>query len=175
MSEANAIVPKSWRLESGEEVLREEHVDLKGRDRNEIDNPVRRIGWSLVFFVAGLFFFARRGPEFFAGQVDWTAYLAIVLGVLLIAFSIWMVTRRRAPSPWAEMSKFVFTNTRIALLDSQRRLLDEIALDQIEDVVLIDYGVSVIRKDDPELKRMFGILYVPDHDELFEFVRNTYT
>ncbi|MEC9249810.1 MAG: hypothetical protein VX501_04110 [Pseudomonadota bacterium] len=175
MSEAMPIVPKSWRLESGEEVLREQSVDTEERDRNEIDNPVRRIGWSLVFLVAGLFFFVRRGPEFLAGQVDWTAYLGIVLGAALIALSIWMLTRRRAPSAWAAMSTFVFTKTRVVLLDGQRRLLDEIRLDEIEDVVLIDYGVSIIRKDDPELTRMFGILYVPDPDELFEFVRDTYT
>ncbi|MDM7984464.1 MAG: hypothetical protein QUV02_08425 [Maricaulis sp.] len=174
MSEAMPIVPKSWRLESGEEVLREERADRRLRDLGEGDNPWARALGLLLFGGFGAFLLYRQTTGVIEKGFEWWQLITfpMALGILYLGV---MSLRKSEPSPWAQLDRYVFTNNRIALLNESGALLDDVRREDIDDVMLDKKLVVIWRKPDTGKFDSFNIAYTDQPDELFEFVRDTYT
>lgn len=172
--EQEASLRPVWKMEPGETVLRELPVDRKKRDKGEVDNPVQRV-FSFLFFAGfGVWIlfshFANLGES---GPNLWT-FVALAFGGGAIALGV-MLARKKPPTAWSNMERYILLDQKLVLIDESERLVDQVRRDEIEDVVLQDDHVSVLRIGDDELVYMFNINYVDKHEDVFEFVRETYT
>jgi hypothetical protein len=172
--DVTALHRKKWVLQSNETIFREESVNGRARDEGEVDSPKQRI-ISLVFWsCVGAYFLYPNITGVMSNGFEWWNVLGFPVGLGAIALGVW-TARKTPPTPWADLERFIFTDERIVALDTTDRIMDEISQGEFEDIIVDKrYGVSCIRPNDPELKRMFTICYLDDYDEIFEFVKATY-
>lgn len=177
MSEAMPIVPKSWRLESGEEVLREAAIDARVV---ELDRRLeRRSTWRHVVLFGG--FAVVMVVALVAQAADGRAPIStmdwIVFGGLATAASVFAIIRLRSrQSAKPELpTRYLFTNLRIMLLDSANCLIDWIVASEIESVCIDENDIVRVSRNEDDVIPYFWLRGIEDPDELFEFVRDTYT
>jgi hypothetical protein len=178
----------TWTQRPGETVLREIVVDTAQRGRGEGKRPQYfYLVWMLL--LAGYLLWKVAG-DLRKGGWDWPSLfggepLLGLLGLLgaVVALGLFAVLlNARRPSPWLDMERYVFTDQRICLLDPEGRVMDGIKASEIDDIILTaprtgrpPYSVDCLRADDPDLKRMFSILYVDDLEDVFDFVKSNYS
>lgn len=166
-----------------EAVLREVEVDARLLTKGEAGSPqyfylfglpllAMWIGWRQFWFLVG------AGWDFSALMN--MSGLAAAIGILLIV-AIWLfLMKPRSPSPWLDMHRYVFTDSRILLLDAVGGTMDEISSDQIVDIIATQngrgavYSIDCLRLDDPDLECMFSIIHVVDIEAIGDFVRANY-
>jgi len=175
----------TWTQRPGETVLREIAVDAELRDRGEGKRPQ-------YLFLVGLpvlagYLLWKQVDDLAQRGWDWPSLfgrdpLLGLVGVAL-ALGLWIVLLRAGrTSLWLDMDRFVFTDQRISLLDREGRIMDGIKPSEIDDIILTSPGngrpphsVDFLRADDPDLERMFSILYVDDLEDVFDFAKSSYS
>jgi len=169
---------KKWALKPDETILREESVDPRLRDKSEVDDPMSRYCWFAILSGVGLaqlYYSAtlllEKGVVWFGGGT--------VIGVVLLGVGIWGLRKPNA-SPLADMDRYLFTDKRIALLDTSSQIIDQIRKSNVGDISFYkrfhlfgrsnNFFCSCL--DDPD--RLFPIIFLANPKEIFEFVKTTY-
>lgn len=168
------LITQPWRLVSGEAVLREVPVLHKKRDRGERDNPRQRLYNFALFAGLGAYVLYTNLTSVLEQGVEWWNYLGVPMGIGFVFLGI-LTARKTQPTPFANMDRYVFTNMRLALLDASSRALDIIAPEEIDDVILDERTILLLRAGDDAFDRSFSVLYIENPQDVFEFVRDTYT
>lgn len=177
MSDAMPIVPKSWRLESGEEVLREAAIDAQVV---ELDRRLeRRSTWRHVVFLGGfaVVMFVALVAQAADGRAPISTMDWIVFGGGATVAAVFAIVQLRSMQ-FADSSlptRYLFTNLRIMELDRANCLIDVIAAGEIESVCIDENDIVRISRNEDDVIPYFWLRGIEDPDELFEFVRDTYT
>jgi len=156
-----------------ETILRIETIDKKRRDKQTREPSWRRLSRAAVLGLIGvvnLYLGALRVldegigmPALFAG--------AMGVGALFLAVRILL----EGPSFFEAMDRYVFTDRRIALLDSSDQIIDEISSDLLGDMTRDKrYEVTIHWANDLSRDRIFPIFHLNDFNETYEFIAANY-
>jgi len=156
-----------------ETILRVEVIDKKRRDRSEREPDWRRYARGAIYFLIGVALLYLGTSRFLEQGID----LPVISGGMMGCFAIFLaiLTFRRKPSFFASMDRYVFTDRRIVLLDSNDQIIDEIGADMLGDLTRDKrYEVTIHWANDPTRDRLFSIIYVNDFNEIYEFITANY-
>lgn len=170
-------VAETWTLADGETVLREAVIDGQVV---ELDRRLeRRSAWRHIILFGGgaVMMIAALVVQFADGRVPLSTMEWIVFGGGATAAAVFAIVNLRSmPSAKSALpARYLFTNLRIMLLDSANRLIDAITGSEIESVCIDENDVVRVSRDEEDVIPYFWLRGIDDHEDVCEFVRETYT
>lgn len=165
--------PRKWSAASSEKVLRIETIDKKRRDKHTREPAWRRLVRVAILSLIGVLLLFAGVSRFLEEGIGMPALFGGVIGVgaLFLAGRIF----RQGPSFFEAMDRYVFTDRRIALVDSNDQIIDEIGSDLLGDVTRDKrYEVTIHWANDSSRDRIFPIFHLNDFNKTYEFIVANY-
>lgn len=156
-----------------ESILRVEAIDKKRRDRSEREPDWRRYARGALHVLIGIVLLYLGASRFVDEGLGLPAIFGGVMGCFTIFVAI--LTFREKPSFFKNMDRYVFTDRRIALLDENDQIIDEIGADMLGDLTRDKrYEITIHWANDPTRDKLFPIIHVTDFNEIYEFIAAKY-
>lgn len=158
----------------GETVYREDLTSLPAQG----ETMLRRFGFGTLAILFALVILALKGSEFVFGSADNGTYIALAFAGLFFLQGLWNLTRKPVSNSANTDGWFVSTSNRIAFVASGGECIEQVKIEDIGKVDIVDDAILIYHREDgvadPYIP-IFVIRRIEDPDELFEFVRDTYT
>jgi hypothetical protein len=164
---------QKWSAADGETILRIETIDKKRRDKFTREPQWRRLFRVAVLGLIGLVIVYLGALRSLEEGIGMPALFGCMIGVYMLFLAV--RSFRQGPSFFESMDRYVFTDKRIALLDSNDRIIDEIGSDLLGDVTRDKrYEVTIHWAIDSSRDRIFPIFHLNDFNKTYEFIVANY-
>ena len=156
-----------------ETILRIESIGKKSRDKWAREPSWRRLVRVAILGLIGVLLICVGALRFFEEGVGTPALFSSVIGVGALFLAVHRF--REDHSFFAKMDRYVFTNRRIALLDSSDQIIDEIGSDLLGDMTRDKrYEITIHWANDTSRDRIFPVFHLNDFNETYEFIAANY-